>query len=123
MLQLLTVTTQPRGGSIVDVVPDANADPAKLLTAYISPGGGVTILGLDTVGGALGTTSNDSVPYSVGGLPANTLSRLVEWNADGTGTNLDIGFLDSGAAGQVEFSVPLDAVFALTSTSLVNPPW
>jgi hypothetical protein len=123
LLQLFIATTEPRGGSIVDVVPNPGADPAKLLTAYTSPGGGVTILGLDTAGGAIGTVSDDSVPYSIGGLPAHTPLRLVAWNADGTGTNLDIGYLDSGAAGTVAFSVPVHAVFALTSTSLVKPPW
>lgn len=123
VLQLLTVTTQPRGGSIVDVASAAGADPAKVVTAYMSPGGGVTILGLHTAGGAIGTISDESVPYGIGGLPPNTLFRLVVWNADGSGTNKDIGFLDSGPTGTVALSVPLRAVFVLTSTSLVNPPW
>ena len=122
LLQLLGLTTQPRGGSIVDLVRSPGADPSKLLTAYLSPGAGVTILGLDTDGGAVGgtiaTTSDASVAYSIGGLPPNTLFRFVVWNDDGTGTNRDIGFLDSGPAGTLEFSVPLHAVFAVTSTSL-----
>lgn len=123
LLRLMTLTTEPKGGSIVDIVPSPGADPSKLLTAYISPGAGVTILGLDIGGGAIGTTSTDPVGYSVGGLPPNTLFRLVVWNGDGNGTNVDIGFLDSGAAGMVELSVPLHAVFALTSTSIGSPPW
>ncbi len=122
LLRLMTVTTQPKGGSIVDVVRGPGVDPAKLLTAYLSPGAGVTILGLDTAGGAVGTTSNAPVAYSVGGLPPNTLFRLLVWNGDGSGTNVDIGFLDSGPAGTLEFSVPLNAVFALTSTSLGSLP-
>jgi hypothetical protein len=58
------------------------------------------------------------VPFSVGGLPPGTRFRLVLWNGAGAGTNVEIGYLDSGATGVVEFSVPQDAVFALTTTSL-----
>ena len=47
----MTLATQPRGGSIVELVPSAGADPAKLLTAYVSPAKDITILGLDTDGG------------------------------------------------------------------------
>lgn len=121
LLQLLAEATAQRFGSIVDVVAGPGADPAKRLTAYISPVGGITILGLDTLGGLAATTSHDAVPYSIGGLPANTLFHLVTWNADGTGRNVDIGFMDSGATGTLAFSVPLDAVFALTTTPLSLP--
>ena len=123
VLQLMTVTTKPRGGSIVDVVPSSGADPSKLLTAYVSPARDVTILGLDTDGGAIATTSHTPVSYSVGGLPSNTLFRLLLWNGDGSGGNADVGFLDSGPAGVLEFSVPLDAVFALTNTPIMSLPW
>jgi hypothetical protein len=122
VLQLLILTTEPRGGSIVSLVPSPGADPKKLLTAYISPGSGVTILGLDTDGGSITTASDAPVAYSVGGLPPNTLFRLLEWNADGSGTNLEIGFLDTGPAGMLQFSVPLHAVFALTNTSIGSVP-
>jgi hypothetical protein len=121
LLQLLTAATWQRFGSIVDVVPSPGADPAKLLTAYVSPAGAVTVLGLDTRGGVLATTSGEAVPYSVGGLPANTLFRLVVWNGDGNGTNIDIGFMDSGPGGQLRFSVPMNAVFALTTEPLDLP--
>ncbi len=122
LLQLLTVTTEPSGGRIVDVVPGSGVDPKKLLTAYVSPGAGVTILGLDTDGAAIGGPDGP-VGYSVGGLPPNTPFRLLLWNGDGTGTNLEIGFLDSGPSGSIEFSAPLHAVFALTDTSLGPLPW
>jgi hypothetical protein len=121
LLQLLTLTTQPRGGSIVDVVPGPAADPSQLVTAYISPAENVTILGLDTQGGLVGPTSNAPVTYSIGGLPANTTFRLIIWNGDGTGTNVDIGSLDSGSAGTIEFSSPLNGIFALTNTQLALP--
>src|SRR5260221_8761816 len=92
LLQLLTATTEPRGGRIVDVVPAPGADPKKLLTAYVSPGAGITVLGLDTDGSVIEGTSDGPVGYSVGGLPPNTLFRLFLWNGDGTGTNVEIGF-------------------------------
>ena len=85
VLQLMTLTTEPRGGSIVEMTPAAGADPAKLLTAYVSPASDVTILGLHMDGAAIRTTSNAPVPYSVGGLPPNTYFRLLVWNGDGAG--------------------------------------
>jgi hypothetical protein len=122
LLKLMTATTEPTGGAIVDVVPGPGADPAKLLTAYASPGGGVTIFGLDTDGASLTPTADDSLNYSVGGLPPNTLFRLLLWNGDGSGTNVDVGFLDSGSSGTVQFAAPIYSVFALTSTSLGATP-
>jgi len=119
-LRLLTLTTQPRRGDIVEVASAADADPAKLLTAYVSPANDVTVLGLDTDGGRLGTASNDPISYSVGGLPANKLFRLLVWNGDGKGALSDVGFLDSGPTGMVELSVPMNGVFALTDAGL--PP-
>jgi hypothetical protein len=123
LLQLLTATTEPPGGEIVDVVPGLGADPKKLLTAYLSPAGGLTVFGLDVDGGVIEGTANGPVAYSVGGLPANTLFRLLLWNGDGTGTTIDIGYLDSGPDGTIQFSAPLHALFALTDTSLGTLPW
>jgi hypothetical protein len=123
LLQLLNLTTKPRGGSVVEVVASPEADRSKLLTAYISPASNVTILGLDTDGGVVGTTSHMPVSYSIGGLPANTLFRLLFWNGGGSGRNLEIGFLDSGPSGVLEFAVPLDAVFVLTNTPIDSLPW
>ena len=48
---------------------------------------------------------------------------LFFWNGNGSGTNLEIGFLDSGPSGSIQFSAPLHAVFALTDTSLGPLPW
>ena len=122
LLQLMTMTTQPRGGSVVDVVPGPGADASKLLTGYISPAKDITILGLDTDGGTISTTSNALVPYRVGGLPPNSFFRLFVWNGDGTGVTLDGGFLTTSPAGTVEFSTPLDSVFALTNTPIMEVP-
>ena len=122
VLQLLTLTTRPRGGSIVDVVPSGSADGSKLLTAYVSPAKDITILGLDTDGGSIATASSAPVSYSVGGLPPNAFFRLLVWNGDGTGVNVDGGFLTTSPQGTVEFSAPLDSVFALTNTPLIGLP-
>jgi hypothetical protein len=123
VLQLMTMTTKPRGGRIVDVVPSSGADPSKLLTAYVSPAGDITILGLDTDGGAIETTSHAPISYSVGGLPPHTLFRLLVWNGDGAGSNEDLRFFDTGPAGTLEFSAPLDGVFALTNGPIMSLPW
>ena len=119
LLSLLTATTSPRGGRIVEVVPGTGATSTQLLTAYISPAGNLTVLGLDTRGGALGSiTDNEPVAYTIAGLPPNTLFRLLVWNGRGDGTNLEIGYLTSGASGAVSFSAPLNGVFALTDTPI-----
>lgn len=123
LLQLLTTATRPRGGSIVDVVPSASTDPAKLLTAYVSPARDITILGLDTKGGAIPTTSHATASYSIGGLPPNTFFRLLVWNDEGRGENADKGFFVTSPEGVLEFAVPLDAVFALTNTPIMTLPW
>lgn len=121
LLHLMTLTTSPVGGSVVDIVPAAGADPAKLLTAYIAPSGDMTLLGLDTDGAAMRAGWN-SVTYSVGGLPPNTRFRLVVWNADGSGTNVDIGFVDTDSDGTIELSIPLQGVFALSTVPLGSLP-
>lgn len=123
LLQLLTATTRPKGGRIAELVRSPGADRSKLVTAYLSPGGDVTLLGLDTDGGVIGTSESAPVSYDLGGLPPSTRFRLVLWNADGTGTNAEIGFVDSSPAGTLQISVPLRAVFALTTTPLDSPPW
>jgi hypothetical protein len=118
LLQMLALVTQPVGGSIVQVVAGATADPAQLLTAYVSPAGNDTILGLDTGGATRGATLTDPIAYSIGGLPPNTLFRLIGWNGSGNGTNVDYGFIDSGSTGTANFAIPLGGIFALTDTPL-----
>ena len=116
LLQLVTTATEPRGGRIVQVVGAPGAAATKLLTGYVSPPGDITILGLDALGGMVGTTSAELVPYAIGGLPPNTSFRLLVWNGDGTGQNREVGRLDTDATGTLGLSVPRDAVFALTTT-------
>jgi hypothetical protein len=122
VLQLMALTTEPRGGSIVEMVRGPGADRSKLLTAYVSPAKDITILGLDRDGGDISTTSNTPVSYSVAGLPPNSFFRLLVWNGDGTGTTVDKGFLTTSPEGTVAFSVPLDAVFALTNAPIMELP-
>jgi hypothetical protein len=122
LLQLLTYTTQPTGGSIVDVVPGPTAGESQRLTAYVPPGGGVTILGLDTRAQEMATVSNVPISYSIGGLAADRQFRLVVWNGNGSGRDVDFGVLTSGADGVVSFSVPLNGIFALTSVPLGTLP-
>jgi hypothetical protein len=122
VLQLMTLTTRPRGGRVVELTPGADADPSKLLTAYISPANDITVLGLDTAGGSIPTTSSAAIPYSVGGLPPNTYFRLLVWNGDGAGSIVDMGFLVTGPTGTATFTAPLDSVFALTNTPIMEVP-
>lgn len=114
LLRLLTLTFEPRRGTVVEVAPAADADPAKLVTAYVSPADDMTVAGMDTDGAQYVDPSSAPMSYSIGGLPANTLFRLRIWNDDGGGATTDIGFLDSGPDGVLQLSVPLNAVFALT---------
>jgi hypothetical protein len=113
LLHLLTLTFQP-GGTVVEVTPAADADPAKLVTAYVSTANNLTVAGMDTDGGQVVPTIDAPMDYSIGGLPPNTRFDLRTWNGDGTGTIGDVGFLDSGPTGLLQFTVPLDAVFTLT---------
>ena len=119
---MLALATRPGGGSVVDVVAGPGADAAQLVTAYVSPAGNDTILGLDTRGAALDATATGPVAYSIGGLPPNTLFHLIAWNGSGAGTNVDYGFIDSGGGGTADFSVPVDGIFALTDAPLGSLP-
>lgn len=123
LLQLLGITTEPRGGHTVEVTTDAAGARGKLLTAYVSPANDVTVLGLHKAGGSISATSHDPVTYGLGGLPANASFRLLVWNGNGTGTNVDYGFSSTDANGAIEISVPKDAVFALTTTPIMTLPW
>ncbi len=122
LLRLLTLTTEPRGGRIVEVAQSAGSDAGALVTAYVSPANDVTVLGLHTSGGSIPTTSSDPVSYRIGGLPGNAAFRVLVWNGNGDGTNVDRGFVTTDANGSVAISVPGDAVFALTSTPIMTVP-
>ncbi len=110
-------------GTSSEVTAGPSADRRKLVTAYVSPANDITILGLHKAGGAIPTTSNAPVTYTLGGLPANATFRLLVWNGDGSGTNVDAGFFATDADGAIEISIPRDAVFALTTTPIMTVPW
>jgi len=123
LLQLLGLTTEPRGGHTVEVTTDQSGARGKLVTAYVSPANDITVFGLHKAGGVIATTSHDPVTYELGGLPANASVRVLVWNGDGTGTNVDAGFFTTDANGAIEISIPKDAVFALTTTPIMTLPW
>ena len=123
LLQLMTRSTQPRNGRTVTVTRAAGVAKTKLVTAYVSPGQNLTVFGLDTRGGLIETADDAPTAYSVGGLPPHSLFRLLLWNADGIGGVTEIGYLDTGADGVVQITVPLRAVFVLTDTPLPALPW
>ena len=123
LLRLFTATTEP-GWRIVGVDGDAGN---KLLTAYDSGDGMVTVVGLDRGGGHLNDASGGPSSYTVGGLPSLTTFKLVVWNEDGSGgLNEDgSGRLNSDpvvtdALGIARLSVPQHAVWALTTHPIVD---
>jgi hypothetical protein len=123
LLQLMTRATQPRNGRTVTVTRGGGVPKTRMVTAYVSPGQNLTVFGLDTRGGLIETADDAPVGYSIGGLPPNSLFRLLLWNTDGIGSIKEIGYLESGADGVIQVSVPLRAMFTLTDTPLPALPW
>ena len=121
LLQLFSLVTEPRGGRIVELVARPGVEPTKLVSAYLSPGGNITVLGLDTRGGLVTTTLFDRVEHAIGGLPPGSRLRLLVWNGLGDGRTTEVGYLATDASGVARFSTPLHAVFALTSTAVELP--
>ena len=115
LLRLVTATTEP-GWTVVAVDRGATAR-TKQLTAFTGPEGELTILGLDAAGATLDGVSPKQVGYAVGGLPSGAKFTLVLWNRDGDGENEVVGTVTADAAGVARVTVPLHAVFALTTTS------
>jgi hypothetical protein len=89
--------------------------PEQEITAYASPGGELTLVGLDTNGRALNAGSAESSAYSVGGLPPSRTLTLAIWNASANGESVVAGAVTTSAAGVARFDVPLHAAFALTT--------
>jgi hypothetical protein len=110
-LHLFTATVKP-GWSVVAVDGDAGT---KLVTAYTGPDGALTLIGLDTAGAQLNTVSPTSTSYSIGGLPPQTMLHLVLWNEIGDGTITSDPDVQTDSAGIATFTVPTQAVFALTT--------
>jgi hypothetical protein len=88
----------------------------KELVGYAGPNGELTIVGLDTHGRDLNTTSADAPSsYSIGGLPPSTTFNLALWNATGDGRNSVAARVTTNSVGVARFAVPLQAAFALTT--------
>jgi hypothetical protein len=113
LIRLFTSTTAP-GWRVVSV--DGSYGNA-LVTAYTAPDGRVTVIGLDTDGALLNATSPIQIPYSLGGLAPNSRFELVVWNSDGSGTLAPAQPVRSDAAGVLTVTIPLHAVFAITTAS------
>jgi len=73
------------------------------------------VIGLDTDGAQLNGPSTTQIPYSLGGLPPNTAFQLLVWNPDGSGQLAPAASTRSDAAGVLTVTIPLHAVFALTT--------
>jgi hypothetical protein len=116
LLRLVTATTEP-GWTVVAVDKGAPAR-TKQMTAFAGPEGDLTILGLDTAGAALDGVSPKQIGYVVGGLPAGAKFTLVVWNRDGAGANEAVSTITVDGAGVARVTVPLHAVFALTTKAI-----
>jgi hypothetical protein len=113
VLRLVTETTEP-GWKVVAVQRRGRAR-TKQLTAFVGPEGELTILGLDAAGGTLNGVSPIHVTYTIGGLPSGASFTFVVWNRTGSGQNEVVGTIAADEAGVASVSVPLHAVFALST--------
>lgn len=111
LTRLLTLTTK-LGWKVVGV---DGSSGSKLLAAYASPEGHLTVVGLDTAGAQLNTVSATQVSYNINGFPPNASFRLYYWNHDGSGQNVLAGVVTSNEAGVLNVSAPLHGVFAVTT--------
>jgi hypothetical protein len=111
LTRLLTGTT--RAGWRTVAVDGASG--TRLIAAFAGGLGELTVVGLDTTGAKLNAASPALVPYSIGGLPPRTTFRLLLWNGDGAGATLEAAPVTADATGIAVLSVPLHAVFALTT--------
>ena len=114
-LRLMT-TTARRDWRVVNV--DSVEGTSRLLTAFVGPTGQKTVVGLDTAGALLNTTSPTPVTYSIAGLPPNARLRLAVWNQAGDGVVATAGPRTPDAVGVANITVPQHAVFALTTVRL-----
>jgi hypothetical protein len=111
-LQLFTATVKPHW-SVVAVIGDAGT---KLVTAYVGPGDALTVIGLDTSGAQLNGFTQIWSSYAIGGLPPQTTLHLAVWNELGNSLISNDPDVQTDAAGVATFAVPVNAVFALTTT-------
>ena len=106
----------------------ASSERTKHLAAFAGGDDELTILGLDSEGADVNTTSSTRVDYTIGGLPPRASFSLLLWNksgngqivrdstvtanADGVAQDIDgvlrirVKLVLVGVAGDVEISVP-----------------
>jgi hypothetical protein len=111
VLRLFTVTVA--AGS--RVVATDGAGSTRLLTAFASLGGALTLIGLDTAGAQLNAASPTATSYTIGGLPPNAAFQLTYWNVDGSGQLAPGPVVRADASGTLTVAAPLQSVFAATS--------
>jgi hypothetical protein len=114
LLRLVTMTTDP-GWRVLDV--QRSAASTKQLTAFAGDAGELTILGLDSRGALLNTASRTRSSYTIGGLPPHSSFALLLWNRAGGGQVVVDSTIAADANGVATITVPLQAVFALTTKS------
>ena len=112
LMHLMTKTIKT-GWKVTEV--DQVAGTTSLLAAYLGPLGQQTVVGLDTAGAQLNTSSTTQVPYSIGGLPPSRKLRLIVWNQAGDGLDGPTAMVTTDAAGVATITVPQHAVFVLTT--------
>ena len=113
----------PTGWRALGVERKGAAAGTKELAVFAGEGGRLTVLGLDTGGATLERPSPEPpVTYAIGGLPAGTSLDLVLWNRDGEGKLTRGGAVVVDADGVAVLSVPLQAVFALTTAVIPTLP-
>jgi len=110
-VKLWTMSVKP-GWKVVGL---DGASGSKLLAGYAGPAGELTVLGLDTSGAQLNTLSGETRSYSIGGLPVLATFHLAVWNEQGDGRNAVDGDVVVDPAGVATITVPLNAVFSLTT--------
>jgi hypothetical protein len=119
LLRLITMTTEA-GWSVVEVKQNQPSAATKQLVALKGRGNQLTILGLDSRGRLENGVSSRQVAYTIGGLRPNATFTLVLWNRGGGGQLLSGGTITANGDGVARLTVPLHAVFALT-TKTVSP--
>ena len=111
LVHLFTATVKP-GWNVVAVNGSAGT---RLVSAYAGSAGALTLIGLDTAGAQLNGFTPSRTSYTIGGLPPDTSLHLISWNELGNGSMLNLPDVQTDGSGVAAFSVPLDAVFALTT--------
>lgn len=116
LLRLITLTTD-EGWQVVHLKPKP-ATGTKKLAALKGPGNLLTILGLDSRGAKTNGASQTQVSYTIDTLRPNVPFTLLIWNRAGGGQLASDGTITADGRGVARLTVPLHAVFALTTKTV-----